>query len=435
MTTGRIEMQSNKLESNGLNNLTNNRMIFVVIMCLCFLNLATPINYVIYLIIVLLFLKSDTRTSIIIYMTLLPWERILTVPGIGSLLSILQIIYFVKLILQRQALTIRTRDTLLFGYLMIIGFVSLCRFESVSGLMFCLEFLFIITVANELFLLEKDRLALVGFGYSATSLLVSLGFATIHGNFARRWVDGIGYVPLFRGVLESNETAFYCALVLFLLCILDYKLSKKITYMTLISIALFATVSMTGMILALFSISYSVVFNLIKIRKNGELVSISRPKKIVLIIMVVVFIIVLLQFGIGGAVLQRIENVISNFQMGDLNKATSGRNDLAQIYMTVFDGLPVLNKMFGTGATGRNYLIELGHTVQYPHNSFIELLFYGGYVGIILILAFIVLRIVETFKRDKEAGKILLAIKIITIIEGFSVTMSGYGYWMFWLLI
>ena len=103
--------------------------------------------------------------------------------------------------------------------------------------------------------------------------------------------------------------------------------------------------------------------------------------------------------------------------------------------MTVFNGISLIKRLLGTGMMGRNYLMSIGYEIQYPHNSFIELLFYSGYLGIAAIILFEFANIVSIFKNDKMNGKIILAIKIITIIEGLSVTMSGYGYWTFWLFV
>lgn len=410
-----------------------NWKLYVPIILLCFLRVNTLLDYIIYIAILSCFVMADLNLSILIYVCLLPWERMLAIPGFSSLISILQILFIIKIISFKYSIKVKKIEVIIFLYFSIIGVISFINYSSLSALMIPIEMAIIFFMSDKIFSDEVVFYSVINI--TVVSLLTSLLYALVHLNFAKRWVDGIGYVPLFRGVLESNETAFYCGLALFLVCIAKNSLRKKLIIMFLLAAGLFATVSLTGIALAIIALSFAFVFNLINIKKNEDIFFLSRKQKLLFALLVFIIAMIILNTDMGRAIVIRIQNAISQFMSGNIDKATSGRENLLNTYLHVYNELPLYQKIFGTGLMGREYLLSLGYAIQYPHNSFIELLFYEGVAGLGIIFFYIAQKLYFIYQNNKYNSKILMIIKLLTIIEGLSVTMSGYAYWTFWYLI
>lgn len=412
----------------------NMNIIISSLLSLLLLGLWKPLDYIVCFFVAILVMYANMDTAIITYFIVLPWERMLSIPFIGSAMTVLQLLILIKGFSNKTSFfRVNVIQTFFILYFLAIGLYSFVVTKLISGLSICMEVLLILCMSRKL--LGNKELLYQGLKYTSVSFLVSLGYSLAHGNFGRRWVDGLGYVPLFLGVLESNETAFYCTLVILFLCVLDYPLKKKLLYMVITYLALLGTVSMTGIAIASLAVVYAVFFGLLSYGKNGERLSVNRKQKMIIILATVVYIGIVVNLDIGRAVYKRAVNTLANISMGNIDKATSGREELLTAYMGVFNSLPLTTRLFGTGYMGRQYMISLGMNIQYPHNSFVELAFYAGYFGILLIAVCVINHLYNVFKSDRESGKLLFGIKLITIIEGFSVTMAGYGYWTIWLYI
>lgn len=411
----------------------NKFYISIIIGLLLLLNIATPINYIIFFVITFIFCLSSINTEIVILLVLLPWERMLTLPGIGALVTILQIIMVLKGIQNKYFINLDLLEVSLIFYWGIIGIISFIISNSIEGISLCILLILVFSISKKIFT-DTDLLN-NGLKYSIISFILSIGYAVIHMNFGKRWIDGIGYVSVFQGVLKSNELAYYCALILFLICVSDLSMKKKIIFISIVSVALVATVSFTGIILGFISIIYTVLFDMLSYG-NKEKFRISNRQKILFIFGILIIAIIIINISIGRVLIARIGNTIHDLLIGNTDKATSGREELRLLYMEEFNKLPIFNKFFGTSIMGRQYMLKSGfESILYPHNSFIELLFYSGYVGIIFLILVVFKRFITLYKSNKYNGKILAGIKIITIIEGLSVTMSGYSFWLFWFLL
>jgi hypothetical protein len=122
--------------------------------------------------------------------------------------------------------------------------------------------------------------------------------------------------------------------------------------------------------------------------------------------------------------------VINRLLTGETDRALSGRVDIYSNYIQVFNSLTAFEKIFGLGCFSPYEALGFS---RYSHNSFIDLLFLGGYF---LLFCFIFLVIYLILKERKtKYFKVILLMKIILIINGLNVSMLTAGFWYFWLFI
>jgi O-antigen ligase len=134
----------------------------------------------------------------------------------------------------------------------------------------------------------------------------------------------------------------------------------------------------------------------------------------------------------------RIESRYKIFMGGDYSKSTSGRYDFNTYYLNDFKKLEIENKVFG----GTPYLtveeirnLYLGRNSQVTHNSFIDMLFYVGFFGTIVILLFFMKGIVGYYRISKKIGNepffTIVVLKLYILYTCLGISIFPYKWFTF----
>ena len=120
------------------------------------------------------------------------------------------------------------------------------------------------------------------------------------------------------------------------------------------------------------------------------------------------------------------DRIMEVSEKGDL----SGRDDIWKSYLPAIENNPILGVGYdGTQVWGKHYL---GEDIS-PHNVFIEILLYGGVVGLTPFVMFLAMMVIHRFKKYKEEHQIFYVTFLLVI---FAYLLSGQMLYvkLFWLL-
>ncbi len=132
---------------------------------------------------------------------------------------------------------------------------------------------------------------------------------------------------------------------------------------------------------------------------------------------------------INTAVL-RVHKFVDKLSEGNYENATSGRTGIVAEYLQLYQQLPFINKIFGTGHANMYSTSGFEH---YAHNSYLDMLFYGGVPGCVLFIGRIVRSCIEI--NDKRIRQAITLLKVVYGITGFSVSALTADYWLVFLLM
>lgn len=371
-----------------------------------------------------LFSIAPLETMSYMYIFSLPWTYV-AVFSFNRSLSLLQCIVFVgKILLSQKEITTSYIDVVTTVFLTYVGIKNLL----IEGLLTGISFAFYYIIAFYMvYTFVLDFRGSKNFWQKTfLAIIISTAFAVIYGKTQHtelnRWVSGLGSTKQLFGTLGTTRFGLYLCISLIYPLYFESKKYVRVLLCVLLSVAVLQTVSMTAlaMLIGVFS------FYFFTSKQSG------MTKVLITILIVIIFILLMIlwphisQIDIIRPIAQRIENIMSDIDAGNINEATSGRADLTTVYMNRFNNLPLLDRIFGGG------ILETAGS-WYSHNSYIDLLTYFGYFGIALLL---ILQIVRVFQywRSPEFLQIIL-LKLLVIIVGATVSIGSDQYWLIWMFM
>ncbi len=372
----------------------------------------------------LIFMTSKKHEMTYIYIFSLPWMSV-AVFSFGPSLSLIQsIVYVIKIVLVQKTIKMDVYEFVYLAFLAISGAINFIYFRSLTGISFVFYFL----IANEI---VHDNLMKVDnsshfWRVALYSILISCLFASIYGithaTTIQRWIRGLGYASQFSGTMGTTRFGIYlCICTLFALYYIENKWAK-VTVAVILAIGVIATVSMTAFILLLFIyLFYYLTQGKLSGKKNGIIVT-----TIIIIGLIFLFWDKISEIPTIKPLATRIELITQQMEEGDINAATSGRSGLTDTYLNQYMELNIVGKTFGT------YNLSSQGTTH-SHNSYIDMLLYGGAFGILLGIGLQIKRIIQY--ANKIEFKMYLIFKLIIIVAAATVSIFTAQYWQIWFYI
>ncbi len=399
---------------------------FLILLLLCLLNINLILSYIVFFLIILLFINIPLKRAFSFYAILLPWERGLDLPGIGTLTTLVQLILLILIFASKSGHLRRIFPLILY---MLYALVCLIFNNNYAGFGLMFEFLLITLIFDPLDDNVNKKVWPEMCKAYVVSTIVSCFFGVAHGMFDERWIDGLGRVTTFVGIQGANQTGFCINIAVLLLLSSPITIKRKLLGLTVLVLFLFSTISITSIICLIIGILGCVLLNCIDLPRGP----LSLKTKIWVFIFIVSFIVAFIMTPFGKPITYRIENMITDFQVGDFTKATTARVGLNAAYLAVFNKLPLFNKLFGLAEFSRKALLNQAIFIQYSHNTLIDMIFYTGIIGVMI-------QIVVSFSsvfycKDKPMKNKLFVLKCLVLIEAFSLSIYTESFWLSWFFL
>ena len=377
-------------------------------------------NDIIIALTILVFLADNLENDIYLYMFSLPWMYVgkfsfgVTISLVNTILLIL------KIALARKKIEFSNIELIIFAFLTTVGIWAFVTNGTLTGISICLYFFLAVyicsTFAGNKMQCEQFWEKSLFFIFISTTIGIIYGFRADTGY--ERWITGMGYVSQLYGTLGTSRFGLY--LVVSLLYPLYYVHNKvlKIILSAFLIVAVFETVSMTALLLLIFSL----VFYILTI---GEF---SVKKLVVLLVPVFVVASVIGFWDQIGSIdvvkpiHTRINLITAELQTGDIDAASSGRSSLSDVYVDNFESLNGFNKIFGSAR------LSAEEGMMYSHNSYLDMLNYCGILGAILFVILQLQRIWTYFQLPVKRQAIL--VKLLFIFAAASVSIFSAQYWL-----
>ena len=264
------------------------------------------------------------------------WEYVTTFSfGITGIL-LMQIIMVAKLLLQNKSFALNKNDlktkcislqVVLLVYISIMGFVSFLVGNGMTGISYVFKVLVTFYAITFLYSDESYGNLLKAILHI---LMISSIIATIYGSFhdtaSERWISGMGdYVSQLYGTLGTTRMGFF-----YLISVVFFLYYVKNAFVRFAGIALFTILTLMTISLTAFMLFFIIIC--IYMFSLGKL---SRT----LIYSGLLMTVVLATFPFWSKLktvqplLFRVTYSMDAYKQGDLNRATSSREDLASFYI------------------------------------------------------------------------------------------------------
>ncbi len=373
---------------------------------------------------VAVFAFAPLDTTAYLFVFSLPWSEV-GVFSFGVTLSLAQTcLYVFKLLFLRKSLRLKTVDIAVTAYLLLMSALNLILHSSFNGISMLLYFI----IATQLFYgyVTDSKKEKIFWQWAFVCLSVSVALATVYGFTAGtslpRWLKGLGYVPQLYGTLGTTRFGMYiCFCLAFALFYLKKKWLKVLAC-TLCTVGIFATVSMTSVILMLMVYLYYFIFSVASVPMYKKLIIIGGI--ILSVLLVILCWDLLKEVSVLKPIVIRIESIYGYFKIGDLDSVTTGRGELGSIYWEKFKNGNTVNKMFGFAS----YYVD--NAKNYSHNSFLDMLNYCGIVGGALFAWLQVDRFIQ-YKRINGFTPAVI-VKLLVLVAGATVSVFSAQFWQMW---
>ena len=227
--------------------------------------------------------------------------------------------------------------------------------------------------------------------------LVAAGTGLWQGNI---YLHG-GVMPRFLATFDDPNIMgfFYTVAAFFLVSLKLFRPWLRCVLLVLLYGIIFASLSMTALLL-------NIILWVVYLAATRSI----NMKTAIWCLVAITVAIVAYQYGLShpdtavlGDLSARVEKVISNVLVGDLNNATTGRGSLAQEHWQYFIHQPFWRILFGGTAVNIHY-------ISYPfdagaHNEYIDMLLNVGLIGTCVMVGFTVGRLVNSFKQYRQTGQ------------------------------
>lgn len=257
--------------------------------------------------------------------------------------------------------------------------------------------------------------------YIATA--VSVIYGIFNDTSLERYISGMqgSYASQLYGSLGTSRLGmFTAASIIYPLYYVTNRYAKLLLILTMV-VSTFMTVSITA--IGALGIVFAVYFlSMGKIRK-------------VFVYSSMAMLILIATYGFWSKlsfvqpVIYRIEFSMVAAEAGDMNVATTGREDLKDYYLNSFYARNLIEKTIGTFNSD-----TLDPAVgTYAHNSYIDMLSYIGVLGILLIFLY-------SYKNvrlfiNTESFYPVLTLKLIMVVVAYTVSIFTSLYWTWFLFL
>lgn len=415
----------------------NKKIAYFLGFILLFFNYHPSLNFIITGIVAFMVLFAPLNISIIIYLFLFPWELTLFLPAVGSVNIVIALLVVSKILIQAyrgQKIGLTRSNILLLPFISIYAITNFLKYNySIAGF----GVLFDVVILIYLYRLKKenyDQFWRSVFNVYIISTLFACGYGILHYTFKDRWIPAIGYVPQFYGTLGTSRMAMVINIAILFALVLQFTKIKKFLILTFLYIMLFMTISVAGFGTNIVVLLY--YFLVIYPAKKGRSKYFSKYMLRILQAILLLMLVILLLFAIKGRIqiidimFTRASTVIDRLSIRETDKALSGRVNIYKDYRKTFYNLAVFEKIFGLGCFSPYEALGFS---RYSHNSFIDLLFLGGFFLLFCFIVFLIYLTLE--ERKKKYFNVILLMRIILFINGLNVSMLTAGFWYFWLFI
>lgn len=412
----------------------NSRFIYLFILSFAIFSFnLVPVNAILA-IILFLFVIAPLRACFFMFVFYTLWEYV-TVFSNGITLNLLfQIVLFVKILLFKEGLKLGLKHKLapisLFWlyYTFIYGIFCALTENGFTGFNIFFKSLFFIYALSYM----TDNEGCNMFWKTILMLIaISTLFSVVYGHFydtaVQRWVTGLegGYGTQLYGTLGTTRTGLFTVASIIYLLYYIKNIYLKIGFSFIYIIFTFMTISITAFLLLL-----GIFF--IYFYSRGFL----KGKRIITFIVAASFIAILFfphisQMDVMRPLFLRVEKIEEQIKLGDINNATSGREDLASYYVQELEQGSNLELFFGRFHTSA--LSAVNNSDANSHNSYIDMLFYFGFIGIVLLVFVSVKKII--FVKRLDCFYPVLSLKIIFLLVATSVSIFSSTYWLFFTLL
>lgn len=377
---------------------------------------------------IMIFLFAPLSPSFLIFVFYMLWEYVTTFTFGITVVLLMQLIMLGKLIVSkalfirfknRKYRKVRTLFSFLVAYMLIIGLTSFALGNGLTGL----GFFFKVTITSYVltYLVTEEE-----FNKLLKNILQVLVFssllATIYGMYHEmevdRWISGMGEsVTQIQGTLGTTRMAlFYLTSVVFFLY---YTKNPVVRYGGVIcfSALTMMTVSLTAMalLLVLFAIY---MFSIGKIYK-------TILYSVVCVAVAVFSFPIWSKIEIVRPIIYRGVYSFEAFMGGDTNKALSNREDLGYFYFNSWKNSSPIIQFFGNADVATN----VTSTEMHSHNTYLDILFFFGVLGIVLLLIFQIRRF--WLSKGTVFFYPYFTIKALFILSSSSVSIMPATYYMF----
>lgn len=403
----------------------NNLKALWIVASLCLLQINSFLSGVVFIFIFTIFLRIPLDLLLPFYTILLPWERILGIPGIGSLTLLIQIQIIVRLVIIRKEKIQKGIRFVIIFYFCLYAIISFSANLNLSGFGLVFELVLMEILFKQKSTEKKGEIWNSIGRFYTFSAIVSCFFGVFHGLFAERWIDGLGRVKAFLGIQGANQTGFCLNIAILFLLTTSIPFKKKVFGLFICGAFIALTISFTSIVCLL------LIFLSCILTDSLDGIKPQRSTKVFFVFVIVISIVIFISSPAGISIRYRITDILSNAEAGNYARATSGRTDLGELYLDSFNQLPVVNRMIGTFEFSRSFMMQSGNQYAYSHNTYIDILFYSGIIGVFIQL-FASLLSLSTIQKGDILRKKLFILKILVIIEGFSLSIYSESFWFMW---
>lgn len=416
-------------------NLKRLPIIFLIVGCLL-LGLSESINIIITILIIAMFLILDVKTCLIMNIYLLVWEKVFLTNGILQYSQYIAVILLIRVIIfSSRNIKISHLDIIFLLFLSIYSAISYLEYKDSTGLWFLVDIMVIVMVYIPE--IKKDptiiRIILL---ILATSVFFGMLWGVFHPSKIHEYIGMLGNVKRFSGVYEPNFMAMYINMALIIIYFLVKNLIVKLLAISVLYIALIATFSMAGFLCNIvfwLMISSISIARYLKTLKKGRYHKLLEKRITIRQILVGLIIIVML-FILPNvvkipAVSQSLNDinvtvkVLLNMNGNASIDVTNGRNVITAAYLQLFEKSSIFEQIFGFGIFNVRGYANKFIMIQYTHNSYIDMLYIFGILGIIFLVFRILAAIIRVWKSELPNKDCIIILKVIVLIEMFSLTM------------
>ena len=360
----------------------------------------------------------------LLYFPLIFFDSILVLPFGGSFFRIYELVFIIYTFLNGNLKI--DRKIIPFALFALFSFYYS---ESISWVVsIVLNTLIMYLIFTKLWDSEENRnvvFQIIALATVFSALYALLNTSGISGSYGVRYSGTVS---------DPNYSAlFYLIGIISLLCTNKFKLFVKGVLFLFLFYSLLRTISLSGIL-----ISVLLIF----------LFSFFATKKKIFIVFsfasaVVIFF--LISFSTDSpfyGIHIRLINLFESLKTGDYNKITTGRENLSSYYLEFFfNSGNGFNIVFGgrntvSGAFRDSMVFRFGNV---SHNSFIDILFMNGIIGLVLIILYLVrqtgLYFKKFFKTQDKTYLGFVLLKLCVVFFGMTISIYPFKYFNIFLLI
>ena len=391
-----------------------------IVLCFYGINNYLDICICIFLSIFILIHIKDNNSDYL-YFGLLFFEPILVLPFIEGIFffSIYQLIYIIKIVYEvvnkKAIINIKNICVVSAIFLMLTGLLYQSFSEEISLIINVLIMTYIICKKRNNNNFNEELLYVLG---------TLITFSAIYGLFRGITMNYGSYTRLSTTISDPNYSALFINIGIF--SILNnnvFNKKEKILLLSILGIALILTVSQTGIaVFLIMLLIYSLLKNAYKFLKYF----------ISILVLLIVFMCIPIE---QGNILYGIHERLFNISNSSADEISSGRVSIALKYIDEFNKLSLKEFLIGGNNTVAGDFRDkmVGKISTVSHNSYIDMLYMIGIVGItIYILTYMygVFVLIKQYKKGNIIAINYILLKLVLLCFSFTISIFPFRYFL-----